>query len=90
MKQLQTPTSLSGFPSATGQMKKYPLATHRYGKEELLQLFSDDFERPDDIPDLSPLTRSQLLMPLSFMPHSEEEQVRIIAIHTCTCKGKSA
>ena len=61
-------------------MKKFPLASHRYGKEELLQLFSDDVERPDDLPDLLPLTRSQVLMPLSFMPLSEEEQVSFVSI----------
>ena len=73
-----TPTGLSSFPTtATVPVKKFPLATHRYGKEELLQLFSEDLKRPDDIPDLSPLTRVQLLTPLSFMPLSEEEQVRL-------------
>lgn len=65
-KQLPTPTASSG--------KKFPLATHRYGKEELLQLFSD-VERPEDIPHLLPLTKTRLATPLSFMPLSEEEQV---------------
>ena len=62
-----TPTTISG--------KKFPLAKYRYGKEELLQLFSEVAERPDDIPDLSPLTKQYLSTPLSFMLLSEEEQV---------------
>ena len=66
-KQLPTPTAPSG--------KKFPLATHRYGKEELLLLFSEDTGRPDDVPNLSPLTKLRLAMPLSFMPLTEEEQV---------------
>ena len=84
-KQPTTPTSSSGLAAAAAAvpMKKFPLATHRYGKEELLQLFSDDAERPDDIPNLSPLTRNQLLTPLSFMPLSEEEQVSFEHTNIC-------
>ena len=55
--------------------KRFPLAEHRYGREELLQLFSDDTTLPSDMPNLAPVTRKQLLIPLSFMPLSEEEQV---------------
>ena len=73
-KQLPTPTATSG--------KKFPLAMHRYGKEELLLLFSEDTGRPDDIPNLSPLTKLRLAMPLSFMPLSEEEQV---GVFPCIC-----
>ena len=72
-KQLPTPTG-------TSSGKKFPLATHRYGKEELLQLFSEDMGRPEDIPSLSPLTKLRLATPLSFMPLSEEEQVCV-----CVC-----
>ena len=84
-KQPTTSTSSSGLATAAAAvpMKKFPLATHRYGKEELLQLFSDDAERPDDIPNVSPLTRNQLLTPLSFMPLSEEEQVSFKHTNIC-------
>ena len=74
IKQLPPGTSAA---SANTPMKKFPLAMHRYGREELLQLFSDDVTRPSDIPNLSPLSRTQLLTPLSFMPLSEEEQVSL-------------
>lgn len=75
VKQLPSPGVFSGFSGATASTKKFPLAKHRYGKEELLQLFTDDVQRPSNLPDLIPLTRTQLLTPLSFMPLSEEEQV---------------
>ena len=38
-------------------------------------MFSDDVPFPTDMPDFPPATRKQLLIPLSFMPVSEEEQV---------------
>lgn len=75
VKQLPSPGVFSGYQGVTASTKKFPLAKHRYGKEELLQLFTDDVQRPSNLPDLLPLTRTQLLTPLSFMPLSEEEQV---------------
>ena len=54
------------------------MAEHRYGKEELLQLFCEDPIRPQGMPLISPITRTQALTPLAFMPLSEEEQVRIL------------
>lgn len=76
VKQPPSSSTFSGLPGTpTTSTKKFPLAKHRYGKEELLQLFSDDVQRPSTLPHLTPLTRTQLLTPLSFMPLSEEEQV---------------
>lgn len=76
VKQPPSSSTFSGLPGTlTASTKKFPLAKHRYGKEELLQLFSDDVQRPNTLPHLTPLTRTQLLTPLSFMPLSEEEQV---------------
>ena len=51
------------------------MAEHRYGKEELLQLFSEDRTKPEKMPMIPPITRTQALTPLAFMPLSEEEQV---------------
>lgn len=75
IKQPPSSSTFSGLPGTSTMSKKFPLAKHRYGKEELLQLFSDDVDRPPTLPHLTPLTRTQLLTPLSFMPLSEEEQV---------------
>ena len=51
------------------------MAEHRYGKEELLQLFGEDPVRPSGMPKLFPITRENFATPLAFMPLSEEEQV---------------
>ena len=55
--------------------KRFQLAEHRYGLEELQQLYSDDLLAPVGMPPLSPIIRPEILVPLSFMPLSEEEQV---------------
>ncbi len=67
---LATPTT----PSAS-LGKKFTLAEYRYGREELLQLFSEELSLPTDMVDLPPVTRKQQLVPLAFMPLSSEEQV---------------
>ena len=51
------------------------MAEHRYGKEELLQLFCEDPDKPLRMPTISPITRSSAHTPLAFMPLSEDEQV---------------
>ena len=59
------------------------MAEHRYSKEELLQLFCEDPMRPPEMPILLPITRDNTLIPLAFMPLSEDEQVRRYAVTMC-------
>ena len=49
-------------------------------------MFSEDAERPEDVPHLSPLTKPQLATPLSFMPLSEEEQVELCVCVPSVCE----
>ena len=73
-----SPTKLPLSSSSTSASKKlhFKMAEHRYGKEELLQLFCEDPTRPPDMPTLFPITRDNTHTPLAFMPLSEDEQVR--------------
>ena len=82
-----SPTKLPFSSSSTSASKKlhFKMAEHRYGKEELLQLFCEDPTRPPDMPTLFPITRDTTLTPLAFMPLSEDEQVRryCAVLHVC-------
>ena len=73
-----SPTKLPLSSSSSTASKKlhFKMAEHRYGKEELLQLFYEDPIRPPGMPTLFPITRDKSLTPLAFMPLSEDEQVR--------------
>ncbi len=71
-----TPQKLTTPTTPTASLgKRFPLAEHRYGREELLQLFGEDLAIPPDMVSLPPITRKQQLVPLAFMPLSSEEQV---------------
>ena len=69
-KQLQTPTT----PTAP-LVKKFKLAEFRYGKEELLQLFVEKPDLPEDMPHLPPISIPKPSPPLAFVPLTDEEQV---------------
>lgn len=69
-KPVQTPVT----PTAN-LVKKFKLAEFRYGKEELLQLFVESAELPEDMPPLPPISHTHSSSPLAFMPLGEEEQV---------------
>ena len=68
-KPLQTPTT------PVNLTKKFKLAEFRYGKEELLQLFVESEELPEDMPPLPPISNVRPSGPLALQPLSEEEQV---------------
>lgn len=70
-KPLQTPTT----PTAN-LAKKFKLAEFRYGKEELLQLYVESPEMPQNMASVPPITKVRPSVPLAFMPQTEEEQVR--------------
>ena len=71
-----SPTKLPLSSSSSASRKlHFKMAEHRYGKEELLQLFFEDPSRPPGMPKLFPITREKFGNPLAFMPLSEEEQV---------------
>ena len=55
--------------------KKFKLAEFRYGKEELLQLFVNNPERPADMPMVPPICVTQPSPPLAFVPLTDDEQV---------------
>ena len=48
-------------------------------------LYSDDLLAPVGMPSLSPITHPEILVPLSFMPMSEEEQVCEWVVCVCVC-----
>ncbi len=75
------PPSPTKLPSTTtpttphGKKLHFKLAEYRYGKEELLQLYCDNLPPPKDLPNISAVTRLEVVTPLAFIPLSEEEQV---------------
>lgn len=51
------------------------MAEYRYGREELLHLLAEDTCMPPEMTTLAQITQTQLVMPLSSMLLTEEEQV---------------
>lgn len=85
-KPLQTPTTPLSL------VKKFKLAEHRYGKEELLQMFVETAELPPDMPLLHPICTEHPSPPLAFLPLSEEEQVRkcgVLYLKVCLLLAKN-
>ena len=76
-------TTTSVTTPTTNLVKKFKLAEFRYGKEELLQLFTQDPKLPSDMPLLAPICLAQPSTPLAFIPLSEEEQVcEYLCVHS--------
>ena len=67
--------SVTSPPPSPGP--KYKLAEHRYGKEEMLALFSEDVEMPKELEMFDSICRNRPVLPLAFQPLTEEEQVRL-------------
>lgn len=65
--------SVTSPPPSPGP--KYKLAEHRYGKEEMLALFSEDVKIPEELAMFESICRSRPVLPLAFQPLTEEEQV---------------
>ena len=89
------PPSPTKLPSTTtpttplGKKLHFKLAEYRYGKEELLQLYSDEFSLPNDLPTISTITLVEVVTPLAFIPLSEEEQVLYYCVQiTDNCSGE--
>ena len=59
------------------------MAEFRYGREELLTLYSKDQQPPDDLMCLQPLFVESALHPLAFSSNTEEEQVGLIFYFSC-------
>lgn len=71
-------SSFAGGAGAVGGGGQYKLAEHRYGREELLALYSPTSSISPDLEDASVML-SKPLPPLSLVPMSEEEQVSDIS-----------
>ena len=67
--------SKTAASTANNAAKKLQVAEHRYGREELLHLFSEDTLIPPEMPNLPSIYQTQLIMPLSSMLLTEDEQV---------------
>lgn len=68
--------SVTSPPPSPGP--KYKLAEHRYGKEEMLALFSEDVNIPEELEMFDSICRNRPVLPLAFQPLTEEEQVQLI------------
>eukprot|EP00731_Ephydatia_muelleri_P015458 Em0008g1178a len=69
--------SKTAASSANNAAKKLQVAEHRYGREELLHLFSEDTLIPPEMPNLPSIYQTQLIMPLSSMLLTEDEQLAL-------------
>jgi PERQ amino acid-rich with GYF domain-containing protein len=77
IRDLSNGTSVSVPPPSPGP--GYKLAQFRYGKEEMLALFSKNLEPPKvnkDVGDF--ILKNDACDPLAMMPLTEEEQVRLL------------
>ena len=62
-------------PPPSPGFTKYKLAEHRYGREEMLALFSTKLKVPDKMKQHSCILLEKPATPLALLPTSEEEQV---------------
>ena len=76
LRALSSGNSVTSPPPSPGP--KYKLAEHRYGKEEMLALFSEDVMMPPELQLFESICRSRPALPLAFQQFTEEEQVLII------------
>lgn len=53
------------------------LADYRYGREEMLALYSKDVPPPDGLQNLGSLCIDHIQEPLAFLPINIDEQVRL-------------
>ncbi|ESO08044.1 hypothetical protein HELRODRAFT_138134, partial [Helobdella robusta] len=60
-------------PNLASTNVKYKLADHRYGREEMLALFTHSDEAPDQLKE-HPIYSADALVPLALLPQTEEEQ----------------
>lgn len=65
-------------PGAAIPLLKVKLAEHRYGREEMLALYTVGAPVPADLAGFVGLVRDKPADPVSFSPLSEEEQVSIL------------
>ena len=73
LRALSSGNSVTSPPPSPGP--KYKLAEHRYGKEEMLALFSEEVKIPEELEMFDSVCRSRPVLPLAFQPLTEEEQV---------------
>ena len=69
----KTPTTptVSSFMS----FRKFALAEFRYGKEDILALYAENFTVSGSVLQSVSLITSEIVKPMAFLPYSEEEQV---------------
>ncbi|CAH3157868.1 unnamed protein product [Porites evermanni] len=72
LRNLSSGNSVTSPPPSPGP--KYKLAEHRYGKEEMLALFSEDVKIPEELEMFESICRPRPVLPLAFQPLTEEEQ----------------
>lgn len=63
--------------STNNPSKKFQFAEYRYGREELLHLFSEGIHMPPEMTNMPQITQTQPLMPLSSMLLTEDEQLAL-------------
>ena len=72
----KTPTTPT-TPNSVG-FRKFALAEFRYGKEDMLTLYApDNLKLSNDVVRSVSLITSEVVMPMAFLPFTEEEQVEI-------------
>ncbi|GAB6018636.1 hypothetical protein CHUAL_000317 [Chamberlinius hualienensis] len=67
-------TITSLLPPSSPEIPKYKLAEHRYGREEMLALFSKDLKMPRELRQFTTLSRELCQLPLALTEFTEEEQ----------------
>ena len=64
-------------PSPAPGFGKYKLADYRYGREEMLALFTPSPKMPEELAEFSAVITEKGQEPLALLPLTEEEQVSI-------------
>lgn len=70
-------------PSPAVVTTTYKLAEHRYGREEMLALFAETREVPEELKEVPIIVSEKPLQPLALIPLSSDEQVSNSGFSVC-------
>ncbi|ESP03518.1 hypothetical protein LOTGIDRAFT_171304 [Lottia gigantea] len=74
LRALSDGNTVASPPPTPGLGGKFKLANNRYGREEMLALFHDQYKAPDELKEIPSIYCEAIQKPLAFMNLSEEEQ----------------
>ena len=68
-------SGVPGSPTTPTASVKFKLADYRYGREEMLSLFTESSPPPDQVRKHLTIFSKEIQKPITMMPLTEDEQV---------------